>query len=216
MRTRPIVLFVGFLSSLAPAGPVRGGIVTYTDLDEWRAAAAGVGTGVVTEIDFATLPNGLPTPFEERVLITPEFNYTEQGVTFSTPVPELRVWDCAICDGGVLDAQDVILGSSGRNWIIAHFVEPAAAVGIVSGGHTTLSLYDDEGTLIAEALLTGGGTGLFVGIVSDIPIASGAVDRGASFEILDSFHFTPVPEPATLLLLGAGEIALMARKARKG
>ena len=74
MRGNAIVW--GVVIGLGLPGAVRAGFVTYTDVDEFRAAA-----GNVQEIDFELLPDGSPSV--DGTLITPDFNYTDQGVTFS-------------------------------------------------------------------------------------------------------------------------------------
>ena len=179
----------------------RAGFVSYTDEAAFRAAA-----GAVQEIDFETLPDGSPSV--DDTLITPDFNYTDQGVTFSSPFPTLLV-------GGV--PRDFMLGSqnadtTARNWITADLVTPAAAVGIFSfSGRTTLSVFGADDALIGSATLVGSGDDLFVGIVSDLPIATVVQDRGSSGELMQDFLFTPVPEPATLLLLTVGVLGVVRR-----
>lgn len=176
----------------------------FTDLDAFLAAA-----GDVHEIDFETLPDG--TPSFSGALITPEFNYTDQGVTFSSPFPTLSVEGSP----GFFALGSQFPDTTQRNWIIANLVTPATAVGIFFPGDTTLSVYDGNDLLIGNVSLSGGGAGLFLGIVSDVPIFSAIEDRGASGETMESFLFTPVPEPATLLLVTAGvRVVLRRRRSR--
>ncbi len=202
MRAHAIVW--GAVVGLTLSATARAGFVTYTDVDEFRAAA-----GNVHEINFELLPDGSPSV--DGTLITPDFNYTDQGVTFSSPFPRLSV------EGSpgffVLDSQ--LADSSGRNWLIADLVTPATAVGIFFPGHTTLSVFDSDDLLIGDASLVGTGGGNFLGIVSDIPIARAIEDRGASGESMESFLFAPIPEPTTLLLLGAGAVGVLARRRSK-
>lgn len=192
---------------IALGAPARAGpVTTFTDLDAFLEAA-----GDVREIDFETLPDG--TPSVAGTLITPDFNYTDQGVTFLTPYPELRIGTPPQGGGFPLfaTAGDTAL----RNWIIADFVTPAWAVGIVFPGHTTLSAFDADEELVARISGGGSGAGFFLGIVSDLPIASATGDRGASAEVWDSFAFTPIPEPVTLLLLGGGALVVLRRRRRR-
>ncbi len=191
------------LGLLLFATQARAGFVTYTDVDEFRAAA-----GNVNEIDFELLPDGSPSVNE--TFITPEFNYADQGVTFSSPFPELFVAGSP----GIFELGAHFPDTSGRNWIIADLVTPATAVGIFFPGNTTLSVFDSDDLLIGSASLAGTGAGNFLGIVSDIPIARAIEDRGASFSTMESFLFTPVPEPTTLLLLVAGAVGILARRRR--
>jgi hypothetical protein len=180
------------------AGPVT----TFTDLEAFLAAA-----GDVQEIDFETLPDG--TPSVANTLITPEFNYTDQGVTFSSPFPVLRIGNP---HRGLFDLEVFHQDSNARNWIIADFVTPAFAVGIVFPGGTTLSAFDADEQLIVSVSGSHSGAGWFLGVVSDVPIASITQDRGSSYDIMQSFLFTPVPEPGTLLLFAVGLGALMRRR----
>ncbi len=200
MRAHAIVW--GAVVGLTLSGAARAGFVTYTDVDEFRAAA-----GNVNEIDFELLPDGSPSVHE--TFITPEFNYTDQGVTFSSPFPELFVAGSP----GYFALASQFPDTSGRNWIIADLVTPATAVGIFFPGNTTLSVFDSDDFLIGSASLGGTGGGLFLGIVSDVPIARAIEDRGGSGEEMESFLFAPIPEPTTLLLLGAGAVGVFARRA---
>ena len=145
-------------------------------------------------------------------MITPDFNYTDQGVTFLTPYPELRI-GTPPQEGG-FDLFATAGDTADRNWIIADFVMPAWAVGITLPGGTTLSAFDAEEQLIASLSGGGPGGGNFLGIVSAVPIVTATGDRGASFEIWESFLFTPIPEPATLLLLAGGAAVLLRRRRR--
>ena len=189
-----------------PRGPgvARAGFVTYTDVDEFLAAA-----GTVQEIDFETLPDGSPS--FSGALITPEFNYTDQGVTFSSPFPELFVAGAP----GFFSLGSEGPNPPGRNWIIADLVTPATAVGIFFPGDTTLSIFDVNEDLIGSATFGFHGGGLFLGIVSDVPIARAIEDRGDNGDIMESFLFAPIAEPTSLLLLGAGSVGVLARRRRK-
>lgn len=200
MRMIRIILAVAAVLSLSQTA--RAGIITFTDLDAFLEAA-----GDVHEIDFETLPDG--TPSVPGTQITPDFNYTHLGVTFLSPYPTL---DIAYANHGehLLTADH--WDSSARNWMIAEFVPPASAIGIIFPGGTTLSTYDVHGELITS--ISGGGSGWdwFLGVISDVPIATGIGDRGGSGEVWQSFLFTPVPEPASVALLGMGAIMFVCRR----
>ncbi len=188
------------LSITVRAGPVT----TFTDIDAFLEAA-----GDVREIDFETLPDG--TPSVRGTLITPEFNYTDQGVTFSSPYPVLVI--TAPIEGSGFPLSALFEGGSGRNWIIADFVPSALAVGIVFPGTTTLSTFDADEQLIVGVSGGGSGAGWFLGIVSDVPIARVIGDRGGlSGEAWESFLFTPVPEPSTIVLVVIGAASVMRRR----
>ncbi len=199
MRAHAIVW--GAVVGLTLSGTARAGYVTFTDVNKFRAAA-----GIIHEINFELLPDGSPSV--DDTPITPEFNYTDQGVTFSSPFPELSVAG----EPGYFALDSQFAETTGRNWIIADLVTPATAVGIFVPGNTTLSVFDSDDLLIGSASLGGTGGGLFLGIVSDVPIARAIEDRGSSGEIMESFLFTPIPEPTTLLLLFAGSAGVFARR----
>ena len=198
LRVIGVSLTFGVLAAPARAGPVQ----TFTDLDDFLAAA-----GDVREIDFETLPDGSPSYFGAE--ITPEFNYTDQGAIFSSPLPRLQI----SMSGGGDFVLTTVTPTSKRNWIIADFVTPAWAVGIVFPGGTTLSAFDAEDQLIGSIFGGGSGGGHFMGIVSDVPIASATGDRGSSGDIWQTFYSTPIPEPASLLLLASG-VAVVLRPRR--
>lgn len=199
---RRIAIVWGAAMWLGLPGGARAGWVSYTDVDAFLDAA-----GPVQEIDFETLPDGSPSVADTE--ITPDFNYTDQGVMFSSPFPILAITAPIEGSGFPLTASNLDTGA--RNWIIADFVTPAFAVGIVFPGQTTLSALDADEQLIASVSGGGSGAGWFLGIVSDVPIETAIGDRGSSFEIWESFLFTPVPEPTTLVLLCAGALAVYRR-----
>jgi hypothetical protein len=188
---------VGLLSVCSAA---RGGAVTvFTDLEAFRAAA-----GDVHEIDFETLPDGSPSYF--GALITPEFNYAEQGVEFSPKEPLLFI------SGNPISGFHLTAGSfeSGgpRNWMVAELVAPAYAVGIIYPGDSYLTLYTPDGSFL-DTWVFGGSGSRFLGVVSDVPIGTAVIDRMGNSATVESFFYTPVPEPATLTFLAIGAFALL-------
>ena len=165
--------------------------------------------GAVQTIDFETLPDGSPSSF--GVLITPTFNYTDQGVTFFAQAPRLHIVGNAE-DGWRLSASPYQSDDPARNWIIADLVQPARAVGYFFGGHSTLSAFDADGALIGDVNSIPSGADRFIGVVSDLPISLVTCDRGANFESITSFVFRPVPEPGTLALVAFGVAAVAASR----
>ena len=192
------------LSITARAGPVT----TFTDLDAFLEAA-----GDVREIDFETLPDGSPSfPNAE---ITPDFNYTDQGVEFFSPEPWLYTAGNPV-SGFNLTAGNIHGSGGPRNWIIAEPVLPATAVGIVFPGGTVFSVFDTTGELIVRQAFGDGGLGLFAGFVSEIPIGFATVDRGIEGESIESFLFLPIPDPVTLVLVALGALVLPRRRRSVG
>lgn len=119
MSERYLVHTIVGLIFLALAAPARAGVVVFTDIDEFRAAA-----GPLVEIDFNMLPDGVPSPDFVGVDITPEFNYTEMGVTFSSPVGNLRVVGSG--DHDLLASAQ----SKFHTWIEAEFEPLTYAIGM--------------------------------------------------------------------------------------
>jgi hypothetical protein len=188
------------------SGSVAGTVQSFTDIDEWRMAAAGVGTGVVHEIDFETLPDGSPSFF--GALITDEFNYTAQGVTFFPHALTLEIAGHEETGFGLFAGYGTGVP---RNWIIGELVTPAAAIGVLFPGGTNISVFDQSGLLLGTEHFGGNGPN-FGGFVSQEAIGSVVIDRGSNIELLQSFLFTPIPEPATFLLMSAGVFCLIRRK----
>ncbi|MGB2985711.1 MAG: hypothetical protein WBE26_07485 [Phycisphaerae bacterium] len=208
MRFTRIILSTVMAMSLvaaARAGPVQ----TFTDIDAFLEAA-----GEVREIDFETLPDGTPSyMFAE---ITPEFNYTGQGVEFFAHVPPLWIHGCE--EGGFRLCACPQDSQGPLNWIIAELVEPASAVGIAFRGGTTLTIGDADGSAQLETWTWAGGGELFLGVISDIPIGRAyvggfaGVPPGSDVEMIESFFFTPVPEPVSLVLLASGVLIVLGRR----
>ncbi len=191
--------WVAGLVSLA-GGSALGGTVVYTDLDLFRAAA-----GDVRVIDFETLPDGSPSPADATVEITSEFNYTSLGVTFSSLAPRLIIGGHPESGFGLCACPPVSSDPS-RNWIIAGLDPPVFTVGVEFAGNMSLSISGPNGQFLGAATWGGTGDDFFLGLVSDLPIYSAVVDRGASANSagIGAFYYSPIPEPTTLLLLVLG------------
>lgn len=207
MRNTLLTLIAG-LVSVAATNAARAGVITFDDDYEGFLAAAGD----VQTIDFETLPDGSTPIYAIENPITPEFNYTEQGVTFSPFVGRLFVQGTPSTGHSLF--ADTYPDLDPRNWIIADLVTPAWAVGVFFSGGSYLYAYDAEDRLITSVVGGGSGRDHFLGIVSEVPIASAAVDRMSSISGADSFHFTPIPEPATVLLCALGGMVLFQRRRR--
>ena len=198
-------LLVGLIA-VAAGFPVQAerGMQTFVDDFEGFVEAAGPG---LLEIDFETLPDGSPS--EGGTPITKDFNYTEQGVFFWPPVPEMKIVGNEV-SGFSLSANSE-LGIE-TTWITADLIVPAFAVGTFFGGDTTLSAFDEDGNLIVTESFFGSGSGHFVGIVSDTPIAFSMNESFTNLEAIESYLFVPVPEPGTVVLSALAAGALCCRR----
>lgn len=203
---RAVSLLMGLLALSVFGVPVRADPVFFVDDYAGFVEAAGD----VQTIDFETLPDG--SPGIAGTEITPDFNYTDQGVTFSSPRPRLYTVGNSVTGFGLMAES---YPEFDPNWIIADFVTPAFAAGIVPVSSTTLSVFDLSGDLIASRRHGCAGPGCFLGIVSEVPIASGMID-GETYHIsIGVFHYAPVPVPGSLILVLVGAGVLHAR-ARRG
>ena len=197
----------------AAAGPCD---LTQVPYCTWAGQSNGFfvagDTGAI--INFETLPNGNPSFGGAN--ITPAFNYALQGALFSSPFPSLKVVGNTQI-GFALEAYTGI--PLAHNSISAELTNPERGVGVYVVGDTTLSVFDEQGFLIASTSYFGVfGQRFFLGVKSNIPIGSAVVDDGTNSIAIDDFTMihVPVPEPAgaTLLLLAAP--ILLRHSARRG
>jgi len=158
-------------------------------------------------ITFETLPNGQPSVSGTQ--ITPSFNYTSWGVTFTAPLGTPTI-------GGFGPGNhDLFVSASNplaHTWLRADLAHPSSGVGIYFYGPNQLSAYDSRGSLIASDFLNVSGGPWFIGIVSEIPISYVTADRGGSTAAISDFIFSPIPEPATILVLSIGTALGMRRR----
>jgi len=195
MRTSVFSCFVLLLA--LGAEPASAQVQIFVeDFVGWAIA----NSGPTTLIDFETLPDG--TPSSAGIPITPDFNYTDQGVTFSPPFP-VDFFGIAGSPASGFDLRTWMNNPFERAWIVAHPVVLTPAIGVFFPGGTTVSIFDAQGGLIADQSFSAPLGPHFIGFVSDIPIARVTVDRGGNAEGIDAFVFNPTPEPTSALLFGA-------------
>ncbi len=149
-------------------------------------------------IDFETLPNGQPSVSGTQ--ITPSFNYTELGVTFTAPLGTPII-------GGPPSDHDLRVfapSPTQHTWLQAELAHPSFGVGIYFNGTTTLTAFGLSDNFIASQSYGASGGPWFVGIYSEIPIRYITADRGSDLSIINDFVFSLIPEPtsASLLILG--------------
>jgi len=193
------------LVALLSVATARADVLTFeNDYDGFVEAA-----GSLSMIDFETLPDGEPSM--AGVEITDEFNYDDQGVHFSSP------FRYPLISGNDNTGFRLATFEDGEDtWIIASLVSPGLAVGAFFPGYTELCAFDGNGDEIACVQFSGAGDGFFVGIVSDDPIHSATFSEGGEIEVINSFVFTPVPEPGTIVLLASGGALTIRRRRSRG
>lgn len=188
----------------ASDGGARAGVVWYLDdFDGWAAAA-----GEVFTIDFDTLPDGSPSI--AGTLITPDFNYMSQGVTFSGPV------NFPFIVGHPTQGFGLVVDSSPSiepNWIIGDLVGTTHAIATSYPSFGILSIFDEGGALIDSRANGAFGTA-YLGVISDIPIARFTMDRHSSGSALNDYYHGTIPEPGVLTLIVTGSLCLL--RGRRG
>jgi len=163
--------------------------------------------GPLSAIDFNILPDGQPSMGGEE--LTDDFNYDSQGVHFSALMSNPYI-------AGNLDDGFGLSVTEDDATIVADLITPAYAVGAFFPGGTELCVFDQLG-LGAELGCTSyfePGSGNFVGIVSTDPIWSATFNSGQIAEGIESFVFSPVPEPGTCVLFATAAALLVRRKRR--
>ncbi|MFO0972144.1 MAG: hypothetical protein U1A27_01720 [Phycisphaerae bacterium] len=194
-------------ANLVAAVPCNGGtapVCTYIDYQQFSQFS-----GTLSVIDFETMPNGMPSV--PGTFLSPAFNYGSQGAVFSSPnvAPQLISGQ-----GAFALAVNTFLPFVPTKIIIDLSI-PSPAIGVAFPGGTTLSAYDLGGNVLGSVSFSGVGTGFFLGITSDVPIARVIADSGTQSETIEAFFFNPIPEPATLGLAIPAIIAALARKSKR-
>ena len=180
-KTEPHIILGILAIVVLVSSPVLADATAFVnDFPGWSLAAESFDT-----IDFETDPDGNAS---QAGVDTPEFNYTDQGATFSTNAPDLIL-------AGNQQTGFSLRGTGQfplQVFIRADFVEPVNAAGIFFPGGTTLSVFDENDQLIASETHISSGSGLFLGFVADEPIAYAMVSRNGSLEDIESIHFSPI------------------------
>lgn len=166
-----------------------------------------------TVIGFETLPDG--TPSFGGANITPAFNYVLQGAFFSSPFPSLKVVG-NMQIGFALEAHTS--NPLAHNSIMAQLTNLERGVGVWVIGHTSLFVYDAQGVLITSVFHNDSSHRFFLGVKSNIPIASAVIDDGTNSIAIDDFTMihVPVPEPSSASLLLLAAPILLRRRDRRG
>lgn len=147
-------------------------------------------------INFESLPNGQPSVSGTQ--ITPSFNYTPLGVTFTAPLGTPIIGGSG---PGNYDLRVSVNSPDARTWLRADFVLPTLGAAIYFNGATTLTAFDASDSVITSMHYGFSGGPWFIGIYSEIPIAYVTADRGSNASFIGDFIFNAVPEPGTILLV---------------
>lgn len=220
--------FVGTFCSDAAASPVT----VYSDRTVFETATAATALPLPSWSDVFTLSCGSP------------FGQTGAGPSVSIPfgINSVTVTDpatgglCIFDNGAVLPAANTdptvmiantIVGNGEDDYLLA-FSQPVWAVGFRlltnNMASESVTLRDASNALIATVdvdALTGTNTRQFLGFLSTVPIGSVFIDtqggavQNEGFDFLEVGSPTPIPEPATVMLLGAGLAAASVRRSTR-
>lgn len=154
----------------------------------------------------------------------PSDEYAHYGFTFEPGISWVNDGNSEFDEAQAIGGSPEIGIPAGVDDFIINMSFPTRAFGFwvinspFSYAVLTLEAYGDEG-LIEEATFEGdaidGVIGSsaeygFLGIASDQFITSIHVTKGAA--MLDNFTYSPIPEPATIILLGLGCLALLRKQ----
>ena len=168
-------------------GTAHGGVIEFTDKDEWIDAV-----GEFTTIGF--------TGFEIGTFITDQ--YADLGILFTDGNDSIHNTCSFVNDCWGLD---------GNGDIAVAFDTPQLWIGADFPGILRIELYRD-GRLFYVSKDYGVGIGLFVGLLSAKPFDAALLIDAAGEAAIDDLHFG-VPAPGTLPLLALG--ALWTRRRRR-
>jgi len=146
--------------------------------------------GPLSVIDFETDPNGEPTDGGDE--LTETFNYDSQGIHFSAGYPN-PPFPYPILSGGDPYELTVLAPPFEHTWIIGEFTTPALAIGGFFPGITAICAFDEDSVELGCAAYNKGGSGNFVGIVSDVPIYGFTFDDGDNGETIESVGVPSLP-----------------------
>lgn len=182
------------------------------------AAAATANAAQITSASDPALSGGSVITFDDLSNQTTS-SLTQQGVTF-TGNGDLRVDNSYAGQYNTRGAEYLDNNAGGTNQLTFTFATPVSAFGFLWGASDdtwALNAYNASGTLIESYYLSptnSSNAGEFYGL-SDAGIAYATLTDSApgDYVMLDNFTYTAgtsqaVPEPASMVLLGAGLLGL--------
>lgn len=176
-RTRVLVGLASVIIS-STVQSANGDVMLFSDRDQWQAAVGSSAT-----VDFTGFPSGM--------IITDQ--YADLGVTFTDGDDRIFLNSSFENDGA---------GLNGVFDIVTEFSAPTYAIAVDFPGFIQFELFSGPLLIYSSPPVGGGGTGWFVGLISDQPFDRAVLDGVGAPAQIDDLHFGPVPAPASLALFG--------------
>ncbi len=158
----------------------------------------------------------------------PSDEYAHYGFTFEPGISWMNDGSPAFDEAQVIGGSPEIGISTGVDDFIINMSFPTRAFGfwVINNpdalfepySYLTLQAYGDDGLIeevafegdVIDGVIAGNVEYGFLGIASEKFITSIHVTKGAT--MLDNFMYSPIPEPATVLILGLGCLTLLRKR----